>query len=191
MKSTLQIIPFTTNQFQNQQSLKCKSLISMEQCFPFFAKRIAWKMWVDDLHCVGSSGWVLIAWVWLAGVGFTAGCCWSGFIHRGGVLAGFVEGCCCSDFAWLLGSQIATLLLLVVLVAARSGDDWSWGLLPCQFWSVRWWLLDRCVSSADCTSFNFRDFFLRRNANYEEICAIRTKKKKNDLQIFLFKNESC
>lgn len=54
-------------------------------------------------------------------------------MHRGGVLAVFVGGCCCGDFAWLLGSQIATLLLVVVLVAAGFGDDWSWVLLPCWF----------------------------------------------------------
>lgn len=63
------------------------------------------------------------------GAGFNVGCCCccSGFVNRGVVLAGFVGGCCYGDFARLLGSRIATSLLLVLFVAAGSGDDWSCG----------------------------------------------------------------
>ncbi|KAK9230463.1 hypothetical protein WN944_023433 [Citrus x changshan-huyou] len=57
------------------------------------------------------------------GAGFNVGCCCcSGFVNRGVVLAGFVGGCCYGDFARLLGSLIATSLLLVVLVAAGSEE---------------------------------------------------------------------
>ena len=62
-------------------------------------------------------------------------------MHRGGVLTEFVGGCCCSDFVWLLGSQIATSLLPVVLVAAGSA------MIGCGCYcrAVFDWLGDGCL----------------------------------------------